>query len=807
MWTRPPAADPGVFRTTAPFRPARAARRAGASAVGLSLLVHAAAACAQAPTADGEQLIATVQVNAVPRGEVLLLRRPDGDWWVGEADLKKLNLTPDPRARRASAGEGFYSFRALGAATLRFDEPTLTLAVDFPAQALGETRIDLSARPPAVPPETRQTSLIMSYRLSMQPATQGQAGRTSLATDTNVRIGPLLLRQEMRIDTGSMQQRRTLRGPTQAIWDDSQRGTRLIAGDAVSSAGAFGSTITGAGVLYQRLFDLTPDLIKQPTAMLRTSTNLPADVEVSVDGTTLYRGRVPPGPIAMDNLLLYGGMRTVRVTITDTAGRREVIEQPFLFTDAVLARGLHEFSYFAGKRSSIGTDGQIRYEEPAWQGFHRYGATDYLTLAAGGEGNRDFTNAGVGAALRSDGMGLVAGEALASQDHERGTRSLGWAARYTYQLPEASLALARRRFAPGFRTFGTSTLMPFLRSETQFGAATRLFNGTLSLELLRSEDPLERRRSNALRYSSGLAHGVSLMAELQQVRTATRREWGVNVYLRFELGNDRWVGATARQGSGLRELSLDAGQQLAQGEGVGWRVGTTQYEQLGVRSDQAHGSVQWNLRPVTLEAYTSAPLRGGGTSYTELAASGAIVAVDGFMGLTRQVNEGFVLARLGVPQDGVEVFLNNQSQGRTDAKGQLFIPGVGPYGRQDVSLNDKELSMQYSLAEKRRTFALPYRGGMVVDFGGRRLHAVAGLAWLGTGATRTPVASRAFTLRGTAGEVTVETTRSGDFYLENAPPGRYTGRLDHAGRAYACRMDVPDSADAVHELKEGIVCE
>lgn len=805
MWTRPPAAEPGSARLPPSSRRApRAPRRAVASAVALALMLHSPGPWAQAAAPD-EQLIATVQVNAVTRGDVVLLRRADGDWWVGEADLKKLNLTPDPKARRAAGGEAFYSFRAMGAATLRFDEPTLTLAVDFPAQALGETRIDLSARPPAVPPETRQTSLILSYRLSMQPALQGQAARTSLAADANVRVGPLLLRQEMRIDASSLQ-RRTLRGPTQAIWDDPRRGTRLVAGDTVSGAGAFGSTITGAGLLYQRLFDLTPDLIKQPTALLRASTSLPADVEVSVDGTPLYRGRVPPGPIAMENLLLYGGMRTVRVTITDTAGRREVIEQPYLFTDAVLARGLHEFSYFAGKRSSIATDGRLRYEEPAWQGFHRYGVTDHVTVGAGGEGNRDFTNAGAGAAVRSDGWGLVAGEALASQDHQRGTRSMGWAGRYTYQLPEASLAIGRRRFEPGFRTFTTSALSPFLASETQLAAATRFLRGTLSFELLRSEDALERRRSRAVRYASSLSRGVSLLAELQQSRGTTWREWGLNVHLRVDLGSDRWLGSTVRQGSDLREVSLEAGQQSPQGEGVGWRVGTSRLEQSGQRSDQAYGTVQWNLRPVTLEAYASAS-PGGGTRYAEVAASGAFVAVDGFRGLTRQVNDGFVLARLGVPQDGIEVFLNNQSQGRTDGQGQLFIPGVGAFGRQDVSLNDKELGMQYSLAHQSRTIALPYRGGVVVDFGGRRVHAVAGLAWLGGPADRQPLASRSIVLRGPGGDRTVETTRAGDFYLDDAPPGRYTGMVEAAGRTYACRMDVPATPDAVQELKEGLVCE
>jgi outer membrane usher protein FimD/PapC len=160
-----------------------------------------------------------------------------------------------------------------------------------------------------------------------------------------------------------------------------------------------------------------------------------------------------------------------------------------------------------------------------------------------------------------------------------------------------------------------------------------------------------------------------------------------------------------------------------------------------------------------------------------------------------------------VPQKGVDIFLNSQLQGKTNVDGLLLIPQVGAYGRQDVSLDDKQMPMQYSLATKRVTIAPAYRSGTTVDFGGRKLRALTGTAWLVRGAVGKPIASRSWTIMGEGGRLAIETASAGDFYLEDAPPGRYRGPIEVDGAVYSCDMTVPDFAEAVYEHPQGIVCE
>jgi hypothetical protein len=94
-----------------------------------------------------------------------------------------------------------------------------------------------------------------------------------------------------------------------------------------------------------------------------------------------------------------------------------------------------------------------------------------------------------------------------------------------------------------------------------------------------------------------------------------------------------------------------------------------------------------------------------------------------------------------------------------------------------------------------------------VTFGGHRLRAVSGLAWLVEGGTRKPIESHAWTVAGPAGRLTIETAPSGDFYLEDAAPGRYSGTVRLNGKVYSCEMIIPNFAEAVHELQDGLVCQ
>ena len=785
----------------APAAPRTSRRRSrGLRLIGGLLL--AAAHLHPAPAwGAAEPVILTLSTNGVARGEFTLLRQDDGDYWIGADDAQRLGVRVDPAARRAQASEGYYSLRALGAARVDYDEPNLSLAVDFPTDLYKGVRIDLGARPETGVATAAARSLILSYRLNLQGS--GATRSATLDNALNVRVGKLLLRQETRLSSQA-QARGFARGATQLVWDEPTRAMRVAAGDVISTAGPFGSAITGAGVLVQRVYDMRPDVIRQPTASIRTAATSPAEVVVDVDGSPVFRGTVAPGPIDISNLLQYGGLRNVRVTVTDASGRREVIEQPFFFTSTVLAQGLHEFSYFAGRKSELGPDLRWRYGPQAWQGYHRIGITDAVTVGAGGEGSSDFTNTGAGIALRADRLGVVSLEALASRNRVRDVHARGWSWRYLYTLPAGTVFLGRRMFEDGFTSFTTSALSPFLRSESSVGMSTSLGPYSLTAQWSRSRDAFGPRSIASVRASTALGPRQSLAVEVLQNREAGRRDLSAFLLFRMELDGQRWLSSSVERGGGGHLLSTEAGSTLPQGEGAGWRAGVT----AASRTHTAIGfaSASWNHALATVDVNAAAPQSGGG-GFGQVAVSGALAAVDGFWGVTRRIDDSFVVARLGVPQPGVEVSINSQVQGRTDEAGMLLIPQVISYAQQQVSVNDRQVGLQYDLRERQRPVVAAFRSGNVIDFGGRAIRAVAGYLWRVDRDGRTALSNLSVVLHGPDCPLVLETGSSGDFYVENAAVVRYAGRVTVEDRRYECRLEVPAFSEPVFEVPGGVTCE
>jgi outer membrane usher protein len=774
-----------------------------------------AAACAlasaglhaqQAPHEEPEELIAVVRANGVDRGEFTLLRQPDGDFLVPEGELARLKIKPAAAALRTARGESYYSMLRLGATGLRLDAEQLIVSADFPVDAYELTQLDLASRPAPPPLLPAPPSAALNYRASASQSSSGPL-QLRLSTELSARVGPVVVRQEFRYADAAA--RRLLRGATQVIRDDRARGTRWTAGDQVVRGDAFGTAFTGFGLSYARLFSITPELIRQPTAGARVSALGPSTVEVEVDGSPVYRTTVGPGPIALENLYWYGGARTVRITVTDPSGRRQVVEQPYLFTESVLARGLHEFSYFAGRRSRFAADESRQYLEPAWQAFHRYGATDDLTVQAGGEGSDRFATLGIGATARHQRWGVFGLDLLGSTDRAGGRSGHALAGRYTYLTPAIVANLSHRLQSTGFTTFADLIGAARPRSETRLGLSVPLgIAATLSADAVRARDAGGPRWSTAVRFSTALSRATTIQAEITRSRTPLVHDWGINVFLRQEVDVLHWVGATARATGEYRSLDLETGRQLVTGEGLNYRLGTTTtWRGHRAPATFATATTAWNLRPARLELNAVRQLRGGDSSAVEAAVAGSLVTIDGYWGLSRPVAESFALARLGVPHAGVEVLLNNLPQGRTGPDGTLLIPQVAAFGRQEVALNEKDLPIDYSLRTPRVVIAPDYRSGVVVDFAGRNLRAYAGQAWQVAGGARTPITSRAWTVQGPQGTIALETTREGDFYLEDAPPGRYTGSLVVKGVRLACVLQLPESKDIVTELPDGVVCE
>jgi outer membrane usher protein len=148
----------------------------------------------------------------------------------------------------------------------------------------------------------------------------------------------------------------------------------------------------------------------------------------------------------------------------------------------------------------------------------------------------------------------------------------------------------------------------------------------------------------------------------------------------------------------------------------------------------------------------------------------------------------------------VRVYSNNQEVGRTDREGRLVVPHVGSFYETQITIDEKDVPLDYSIGELRRVVAPPYRSGSLLAFDVRRLRAVEGVI-----ATHgVPAENLRFTIEGVAEEFA--TGRDGRYYIEGLAAGSHAGTLRSGGSECRFTLRVPESTEALTRLAE-VACE
>ena len=141
---------------------------------------------------------------------------------------------------------------------------------------------------------------------------------------------------------GSGQQEGYVRYDTTLMITDEEDATTWTAGDVISDALSWSSSVRMGGISYGRDFSLRPDLVTWPLPEFSGEAAVPTSVDLFVNGyragsTRLQPGYLHPHPI----YLTYGAGDAVLVT-TDALGRQVSTTMPFYVTSDLLRQGLSD---------------------------------------------------------------------------------------------------------------------------------------------------------------------------------------------------------------------------------------------------------------------------------------------------------------------------------------------------------------------------------------------------------------------------------------------------------------------------------
>ncbi len=237
--------------------------------------------------------------------------------------------------------------------------------------------------------------------------------------------------------------------------------------------------------------------------------------------------------------------------------------------------------------------------------------------------------------------------------------------------------------------------------------------------------------------------------------------------------------------------TLQAQKNPPLGEGYGYRATLERTRGAEITTDELgtfgqyngrHGIYRGDLRFVSADDASDFKYR--------FSASGAIARVGGKTAFTRPITDSFGLVKVG-EIEGVRVMHNGQEIGRTNEEGVVFLSSLNSYYENQISINDKDIPLDYSLTNVSRFISPPLRSGSCIAFRAVKSRPLVGSLHLEGKDGLEPLVFREVTFSFQGASVTVPTGKGGEFYLdpsqEDAPR-----RLDPQENGCAL-LDRPDA--------------
>lgn len=772
---------------------------------GALLLVLAALAAVPAH-AQAEPVVLAVTVNGERKADLFVLREADGRLLLRWDDLPALGLqvgaADAPRVR--IEGEAHIRLESLQGLAWALDERALRLDLVAPPRLLARTVVDASARAPRLE-RLGETSAFLNWAAQHTRGATGGAAQ-SYALEGGTRLGPVLLQAtgHTAVDGSG----RFLRYMTSLTHDRPQALQRWVAGDFFTTPAELGGGVALGGLSVSSHFGLDPYRRPYPLGFVQGQASLPSDVDIYVDGQLVRSERVRPGEFEIRDLDLRQGARAVEVVVRDPYGRTATYAQDLYASVALLRQGLHEYQYALGALRRRYGEAQADYGAPAFSGWHRFGASDALTLGAHAQGRRGLVHLGPMVTARLGRAGVLSATAAWSQGHDRTGRALSL--RHHYESGPWSAGAAWRRESAGYEVLAE----PATRSNREQATALHASHagshgGTVSISHARQTvriapegeavTRLSPRETTGLGYAAFLPQWrAGLRASLARVRDERGARTELRLGLTLLLDDRRTVAVDTSHADGETRESLQLRRHLPLGPGWGYDLAAEHgHGPAGAheawRAEAQYQGTQGLLRGV----WRRDAQAGGDSDEVRLAASGGLAWVGGRLHLSRPIRDSFAVARVGSQLAQVPVTLGGEPVGESDARGEVFLPDISAFREADIGLDPQGLPIDYSVPRLRRRVVLPARTGAVVEFAAARVRAVVGRL-VGVG----PVALAPVRIETAGRTIETLTGTDGTLYLEDLPAGRHAGTAGEAPAACRFSLEVPAGEGALLELGE-----
>ena len=533
------------------------------------------------------------------------------------------------------------------------------------------------------------------------------------------------------------------------------------------------------GLSFGRRFDFDPYLQPAPIPSLTTAITSPSKVYVYVNGRLIKTQDVDPGILDLEQLPTGQGSSGATVVIQDASGKRS-IALPFYGSTGNLAAHLSDF--FA----TAAIDPQTH--APAGEAFYRKGLTDAVTADLAAVVDGDYRRAGSAADFRTPaGAFHLAFDASAQPGHDgdRVDARYGYGAGATFLGAEVSQASAGFDASPLIATPGAKPVSVVNLNET-------LYLGTV---VGRSLAPYLRwqRSANADSDASSLTAGAALQTRraaftVALVRQTDPHKLGATASMMMHLGRNA---VSESYDSSVSGTTLTVQRERAAGTGTT----TLSAEVPNLSRVDLDSNATWAKGEYTVDLQ-----RSGGQLDGTADLQSAIGFVGGHVFESQPIEDGFALVRVpGLA--GVQVDVGGRSAGRTDASGDILVPGLITGFGNTVKIQDADLPIDLKFDQTQKVVSPIGRSGMLVQFPFARIHAYRGRIAFALDGKQVAPSQGSLTFAAAGKQFAYDLTETGNFFMEDVPVGTHALHID--ADQGSCDVTLTARADAASLVNVG----
>lgn len=772
-----------------------------------------------------EPIIVKIVLNQQAKGEFFVHMNEDADFLIRTDDLKSMGFSEPAGKISQIAGESFLSLKSMEGVKFNLNEKELSLDIEAKPEMLSLKSFDFSAQRQQKVYYPRDSGAFLNYSFDHNSGDSFEFQSFNITNEIGVRLGDFLMLSNFSYQN-SQEQETFTRLMSNVTYDRRDTLQRVVAGDFYTVSGDLGSSLNLGGFSFSKIYRMDPYFVNRPSFNFTGLATLPSEVDIYLDGTKIGAQKVAPGRFSLNDINYYGGAQFVEVVVKDSFGRETRYRLPYYFTDILLSKGLHEYSYNLGFiREQFGIESND-YGKPAFSAYHKYGISDSFNIGFSAEATKKTFVGGPQISFLLWRLGTLVLAFSGSHDEDRGGGSAGLL-NYGYQGKMWNWRLLFKQYSRNYTTVGNETASSASRaaslalfpdeiglttnvqasSNTGYkyeigagiGFGTREF-GSLSLNYFEVKKYADQDiKEYAATYSRNITRNSTILSSFKHVRD---RETSNQFFISFTyyFMNNTTLSVSHLQDKERNAQIVDIAKNVPIGEGYGYRLSGERSESRGTVSHAVNPYFQYNGK---YGIYTG-EYRGTYTGNTQtdayrFTAAGSIAYAGNTFGLSRPITDSFGVVQAGEVK-GVGVSVNGAEVGKTDASGKVFVPSLNSYLDNQISINQKDIPMDHTIGDITKYVSPPLRSGSYIKFDVARFFAATGMLHVKDNGEAKPAEFFEVTMKAGDRQVVFPTGKGGEFYFENVRPGKYEASFDYKNKTCSFDLIIPKSDDVITDL-------